>query len=233
MTAALLLIGFTRIERASRQPLLPGSLLRTHGVLGGNLTAATLTASTTPAMLTAALYVQDTLHLPPALAGLIFPVFNIAVIGGSLVGPGSVRAVGVRRALVTGFIGVATGVAVLLPLPAHGLPLTLLISGFAVMGVSLGVTSVASTTAGTAYVRDTERGVAAGVLNSSAQLGTSLGLALAGPVIASAAPMTGYRMAFGLGILVAVTGLAAAFTVPGPGPRAGPRTERRTAEWLG
>jgi MFS family permease len=224
-TAALLMIGFTRIERTSRQPLLPPSLLRTHGVLGGNLTAAALTASTSPAMVTATLYVQDTLRLPPAVAGLIFPVFNVAVIGGSLLGPATARALGVRRALLTGFTGVAVGVAVLLPLPAEGLPLTLLISGFGIMGVSLGIASVASTTAGTAYVREADRGVAAGVLNSSAQLGASLGLALSGPVIASAAPMTGYRMAFGLGISAALTGLAAAFTVP--------RTVRRPTEGLG
>ena len=223
--AALTLTVFARIERSSRQPLVPGSLLRTHGVLGGNLTAAALTASTSPAMITAALYVQDTLRLPPAQAGVVFPVFNVAVIGGSLLGPRAAGRFGVRRALLAGFLGIASGVAVLLALPSDGLPLALLATGFGLMGVSLGIASVASTTAGTAYVRDGDRGVAAGVLSSSAQLGTSLGLALAGPVIAGAAPMTGYRMAYLLGIAVALAGVAAGFTVP--------RTVRGTARGLG
>jgi MFS family permease len=199
----------------------PATLLRTPSVLGGNLTAAALTASTSPAMITVALYVQDTLHLPPAQAGLLFPVFNLAVIGGSLLAPRGVRQIGVRRLLCTGFLGVAGGIALLIPLPLRGLPLSLLLSGFAVMGLGLGVASVASTTAGTAHVRDDERGLAAGVLNSSAQLGTSLGLALAGPIVASAAPMTGYRLGFGAAIVVALSGVAAAPAVP----RAVRRTE--------
>jgi MFS family permease len=220
--AAVALALFTRIERASAQPLLPGTLLRTRGVVGGNLTAAAVTGSTSPAMVTAALYAQNTLQLPPALAGLLFPVFNLAVIAGSLLGPHGVHRLGVRRLLQVGFIGIAAGIALLLPLPADGLPVALLLTGFTVMGLSLGVTSVSSTTAGTAFVRDGERGVSAGILNSSAQLGTSLGLALAGPIIASAAPMTGYRLGFGTGIAVALAGSVAALTVP--------RAVRRTAE---
>jgi predicted MFS family arabinose efflux permease len=165
-------------------------------------------------MVTAALYVQDTLRLRPAEAGLIFPVFNLAVIGGSLAGPRAVHDLGVRRTLLIGFTGLAAGVLLLVPLPSDGLPLALLSSGFGAMGAGLGLASVASTTAGTAYVRDADRGLAAGVLNSSAQLGTSLGLALAGPVIASGGPMTGYRAAYALAIAVAAAGAVAAFTAP-------------------
>ncbi|WP_350278707.1 MFS transporter [Kribbella sp. HUAS MG21] len=226
---ARVLRGFARTNRPTRQPLLPAGFARTAGVLGGNLTAAALTGATTPAMVTAALYVQDTLRLPPAEAGLIFPVFNLAVVGGSLAGPPAVHRLGVRRTLLIGFVGVAIGVLLLLPLPADGLPLALLGGGFAVMGASLGLASVASTTAGTAYVRDADRGLAAGVLNSSAQLGTSLGLALAGPLIASGGPMAGYRAAYVLAIAVAAAGLAAAFTSPHTTPQTAPGTVPREA----
>lgn len=223
--AVFAMLLFTRIERASSHPLVPSALVRTPGVLGGNLTAAALTASTSPAMITAALYVQDTLQLPPLQAGLLFPVFNIAVIGGSLLGPRAARRIGVRRLLLIGFIGVAAGVTLLVPLPADGVPLPLLLGGFTVMGSSLGITSVASTTAGTASVRAGQRGVAAGVLSSSAQLGTSLGLALVAPIIASAAPMTGYRLGFLAAIAIALAGAVAALTVP--------RAVRRTRAELG
>ncbi|TQJ11387.1 MFS transporter [Kribbella jejuensis] len=212
--AVLLLLTFLRIERSSRQPLVPLGFARTPGVLGGNLTAAAVTGATSPAMVTVALYVQDTLRLPPALAGLIFPLFNLAVIGGSLLGPRVIHVLGVRRTLVIGFLGIAVGVLLLIPLPPQGLPLALLSSGFGVMGVGLGLASVASTTAGTAYVRQADRGLAAGVLNSSAQLGTSLGLALAGPVVAAGGPMTGYRTAYLLGVAVAVAGAVAGLTAP-------------------
>jgi MFS family permease len=165
-------------------------------------------------MVTAALYVQNTLQLRPAHAGLLFPVFNLAVIAGSLLSPPGIHSIGARRLLVSGFTGIAIGVALLLPLPADDVRLALLISGFTVMGLSLGLASVASTTAGTTYVVDGERGVAAGVLSSSAQLGTALGLAVCAPLIASAAPMTGYRLGFLTAIVIALAGAAAALTVP-------------------
>ncbi|WP_460665794.1 MFS transporter [Kribbella swartbergensis] len=221
--AAPLLVLFTRVERRSPQPLVPGAFARTPGVLGGNLTAAAVTASTSPPMITAALYVQD--QLPPAQAGLIFPAFNLAVIGGSLAGPRAALRNGTRRMLIIGFTGIAAGVALLLLLPADGVPLALLLTAFTVMGLSLGLASVSSTTAGTAEVVEGERGVAAGVLTSSAQLGATLGLALCAPVTAAADRMTGYRLGFLIGVVVAFLGAAAALTVP--------RAVRRTAADLG
>jgi MFS family permease len=82
------------------------------------------------------------------------------------------------------------------------------------MGAGLGAASVASTAAGTATVDERDRGVAAGLLTSTAQLGTALGLAVTTPVVAAAAPMTGYRLGFGVAALIGVAGLLAARTVP-------------------
>jgi MFS family permease len=127
--------------------------------------------------------------------------------------------------LITGFTGVAAGVALLLLIPEDDVPLALLLSAFTVMGFSLGLASVSSTTAGTAEVVEGERGVAAGVLTSSAQLGATLGLALCAPVAAATDPLQGYRFGFLVGIGMAFAGAMAAFTVP--------RAVRRTAPDLG
>jgi MFS family permease len=208
------LAWFVRLERRARQPLVPGSLLRAPGVLGGNLTAAALTGSTTPAMLMVVLYVQDTLELPPARGALLFPAFNVAVICGSLLGPIGVIRWGIRPMLVGGFAGVVSGTGLLLMLPEEGLPRVLLLSAFALMGMGLGVASVASTTAGLIAVVQAERGVAAGLLNSTAQLGTALGLALVSPLAATAAPMTGYQIGFVVAALIGVAGAASALSVP-------------------
>ena len=85
--ASAALTFFIWHEAQIPRPLVPGSLIARPGVVGGNLTAAALTASTTPAMLTTILYVQDTLRLSPARGSLLFPAFSLAVIGGSLLGP--------------------------------------------------------------------------------------------------------------------------------------------------
>src|SRR5829696_4529311 len=46
----LLLAAFARIERRAQDPLLPAALLRADGLVGANLVAATLTATTTGAL---------------------------------------------------------------------------------------------------------------------------------------------------------------------------------------
>jgi MFS family permease len=201
--AAATLALFVRGERRSRDPMLPGSLFGTPGVVGGNLTAVALTASTTPAMFTAILWVQDVMRLPPARSSLLFPAFNLAVIAASLVAPRGVRRLGVRWPLAFGFGLIAAGACLLVGLPRSG---PLLMGAFATMGVGLGVASVASTTSGVASVAPSLRGVASGLLNSSAQLGNALGLALAAPLVATA----GHRLGYVTAALVAVAGIVAA-----------------------
>jgi MFS family permease len=214
VVAAAALVFFVRHESRTAAPLVPGDLASTPGVLGGNLTAAALTACTTPAMLTTVLYVQNTLHVTPARASLYFPAFNLAVIAGSLLGPRVLGRVGARAVLVAGFLAITVGILALLTLPAAGRPAGTLIGAFVLMGAGLGAASVASTTAGTAEVDPADQGVAAGLLSSAAQVGTALSLAVITPLVASAAPMTGYRRGFAAAALVALVGAIAARAVP-------------------
>ena len=213
--AALLIAGFLRHERRAAHPLVPGGLVRRPGVLGGNLTALAITGSTSPAMITAVLYTQDTLRLSPGRAAWLFPALNVAVIGGSLAGPRITGRVGVRAALLGGLTTITAGAAVLLALPAAGLPVGTMVTSFAVMGAGLGVASVASTAAGTARVPAADQGIAAGLLNSTAQLGTALGLAMVVPLVASSAPMLGYRLGFATSAAIALAGALCALTVRG------------------
>ncbi|WP_114561508.1 MFS transporter, partial [Desertihabitans aurantiacus] len=223
--AVVVLVLAVGHERRVADPLVSGRLLRTPGVVVGNLTAATLTGSTTPAMLTAVLYVQQTTGLSPARGSLLFPAFNLAVIGGSLLGPVLLARAGVRLVLLTGSVAVVGGTALLLLLPAQGVPVVLLLAAFAVSGAGLGAASVASTTAGTTSVGEADRGVAAGLLNSSAQLGQALGLAAVSPLVASAAPMTGYRLGF---VAAALVGVAGAVIASGYGRR--PAADQRPGD---
>jgi MFS family permease len=214
--SAVALTFFVWREARVSDPLLPSSLITRPGVVGGNLTAAALTASTTPAMLTVILYVQDTLGLSPARGSMLFPAFNLAVIGGSLLGPLGLSRIGTRPMLLGGFSAVMGGIALLFTLPDRGLPILTLVIAFAAMGLGLGAASVASTTAGTADVPSGEQGVAAGLLNSTAQLGTALGLAVTSPLVASAAPMVGYRRGFFAAVIIGLAGALGSLTVRRP-----------------
>lgn len=95
------------------------------------------------------------------------------------------RTVGARRTVLGGFVLIAAGAVLFTVLPRDGLPTGLLLTGFALMGTGLGAASVAATHTGTEAVEPERQGVVSGVLNSSAQLGTAIGLAVLTPVAAT------------------------------------------------
>jgi hypothetical protein len=115
-----------------------------------------------------------------------------------------------------GFTGIGLGIILLLALPDGGLPIVRLLAAFALMGAGLGTASVASTQTGTGAGEAAYRGVASGVLNSAAQVGTVVGVALLVPLATASgwAVMTGYRVGFvGAGV-VASMGALSSFLIP-------------------
>ena len=153
-----LLAGLALLALSTRRPVVPRAAL-TRPLVRGGLVAAALTGTTSPAMLLALLEADTT-------NGLVFAPFNLAVIAGSLAAP---------RSMTAGLAGVAAGCATL----ALGGPLLV---AFVVMGAGLGAASVASTRIG---MGGNGRGVASGVLNTAAQLGTAIGLAVIVPPAAA------------------------------------------------
>jgi hypothetical protein len=155
--------GAALLALSARHPLVSREAVKAPGLARGSLVALALTATTTPAMFFALLQ-ADTEN------GLLFAPFNLAVIAGSLAAPRA-RA---REAMAGGLAGVAAGAAAL----AAGGPMLL---AFLLMGGGLGVASVASTAAGAGAAEDDGQGLASGLLNTAAQLGTAIGLAVLVP----------------------------------------------------
>ena len=108
--SVVLLVVFVVLERRVRRPLVPPGIFRSRPLLGATLVALALTAATPP-MLLCTLYVQRV---------LVFPPFNLAVIGGSLLGPRLVRRAGARATMVCGLLAIAAGSACLLGIGAQG-----------------------------------------------------------------------------------------------------------------
>src|SRR4029453_13499432 len=181
LLAAGAFVIFVRHEGRTANPLLPLGLLRSRRVAAANLTALAITASTSPAAYLSVLYIQDVLGVSAGPASLLFPAINLAVIVGSLAGPRLLGRFGARRTLLVGFTGIALGIVLLLALPEGGLPIVQLLAAFALIGAGLGTASVASTQTGTDAAEAAYRGVASGVLNSAAQVGTAVGVALLVP----------------------------------------------------
>jgi EmrB/QacA subfamily drug resistance transporter len=222
------LAGFVAVERRVRHPLVPLGVFRSRPLLGANLVALALTAATTPPMLLCTLYVQQVLGYPPAQAGLVFPPFNLAVICGSLLGPRVVARWGPRATMVCGLLTIAAGAVCFLGITPRGEGyLFYLVPGFVLMGSGLGCASVASTASGTAAADGGLQGLASGLLNSAAQIGTVLGLAILVPLSAArtetlaetlpadAALVEGFMLAFLGAVAIAACGIVSSILFTG------------------
>jgi MFS family permease len=141
------------------------------------------------------------------------------VIAGSLIGPRLIGWFGSRGSAATGFGLIAVGAVILTSVPSHGLPTVRLLLSFTVMGVGLAIASVASTTVGTIAAAPAERGLVSGLLNSAAQIGTAVGLAVIVPLAARPGSdpevmLSGMRWGFLGAGLIAGLGLAAGLLLP-------------------
>lgn len=183
--AASLLALFVLVEHGSRHPMVPLRIFRSSRLVGASVVALSLTASTSSAMFLCTLYAQEVLGLAPARAGLLFPPVNIAVIVGSLAGPRAIRALGSRATMAVGLLAISAGALCLLGLTRGDGYLVYMMLAFTLMGAGLGMASVASTTVGTSAASDDEQGLASGLLNAMAQVGTALGLAVLIPLSAA------------------------------------------------
>ena len=246
LTAAALLGGaFVAWERRAAHPLIPLDALRHQGLASASLVAMLLTGVTTPGSLFSVLYVQDVLGYPPTLAGVTAAPISVAVVAGSLAGARLAGAgrLGVDRTMAAGLLGVALGAAGLATMAVSGGLPPPMVAGFVLTGLGLGVASVASTAKGTAAVPAERQGLASGVLNTAAQLGTALGLAVlvsiaaartgaltpAGARAPAAAVVEGYRWAILAGLAATVAAAGGLLAAGQDAPRRRARPPRRVA----
>jgi EmrB/QacA subfamily drug resistance transporter len=225
--AVVLVAAFVVIEARVEYPLVPLGVFRARDLVGSCLVALALQATTNAPLLLCIFYLQDVAGLPPAEAGLILVPFNVAVVGGSLSGPRLTRGLGAGLTAASGLVTIAAGVLLLVRLVPNGGYGGVLLPAFLLMGVGVGLSAVASTTAGTSAVEGEKRGMASGFLNACAEVGCALGLGLLIPLSAArtdavvgsvtgspeAALVEGFRWAFYAGSSLALLGALAALVL--------------------
>ena len=211
---AALAAAFAVIDRRAAAPLLPRPLLGSRKLRDGAAGSFLNTATTSSAVTLVTLYLQNTLHRSPLQAAAALIPFSLAVIAGS-----SLSAVAQRRqrpplvvAEGLALIALADGVLIWSPGSAWAVPLCA-----AAAGAGIGLSSVAATGLGT-DVGPRWRGGASGIVNTAAQLGTAVGVAVLLLVAAatSGVPAAGTgppRVALAVAAVAAAAG-AARFAMP-------------------
>jgi EmrB/QacA subfamily drug resistance transporter len=176
--AAGLLIAFARNELRSRDPLVPFAILRVKGLVAADLTQLIAFTGFFSMFFYATLYMQEILHYSPVKAGAAYlPITaGFAVAGG--VAAQLVTRIGTRPVVVAGCLIAGAGIYYVSRVPPHGSYVTDLLPGFLVMSLGAGSVFVSVTAAANAGVPSGKAGLAAGLLNSSQQIGSALGLAV-------------------------------------------------------
>lgn len=221
----LLLAGFALVEAQwARAPLFPMRLLRIRSVTAGNLILLLAGACLNPMWFFLTLSMQTGLGYGPLETGLAFlPHTVTTIVIGVWVTPRLMRFIDGRRLIALGALMSSAGLAWQAQLHPGSGYLVGILGPAVVFSVGAGILNTPVTAAVTSGVPREDAGAAAGLMNTTKQVGATLGLAV---LITVAAPGTldGYNRAF-TAIAVAMV-MAAAATVLLPIQRRSAAAER-------
>jgi EmrB/QacA subfamily drug resistance transporter len=248
--AAALIAAFLGIEARSPAPLLPLRIFRLRTLLAANAVVLMVGASAFAQFFLLALYLQQVLRYSAMQTGVAFVAISVTIVIGSNIAQALTTRLGARPVLTSGLLLTAAGGALFAQMPAGGHYFWDVFPGLILSGIGLALSFVPVTIAGLNGVQPADAGVASGMLNTSRQIGGSIGLAVVTTIAATAtthyadshgvlafsgqALTHGFQVAFYVLIGVSVVGavLAAAFveSKPKPKPKVAPQAEPEPVE---
>ena len=178
VASALLLGTFVVNERRSPSPLVPLSIFRVPGLLAADVTQLVAFAGFYATFFFLTLYMQNILGWSPIEAGAAYLPVTVGLGISASISPRLFARLGTRPVLVGGAMLAAGGIYMLSRIPPHGTYLADVLPGLIVMSLGLGAVFVGATVAANAGVPAGQAGLAAGLLNTSLQLGIAVGLAV-------------------------------------------------------
>ena len=181
----ILLVAFVMNELRAKHPLVPLSIFRLRNVTGANLIQLCIASALFSVFFFTTLYIQNILGYSPVRTGFSFLVVPFAIALTATNAPRIVRKVGFKRVLMVSPLVSGVGLFMLAHVPVHGSYLTHVLPGLVIMGLGLGTTFVSILGAATAGVPPRLSGLASGLINTSQQVGGSLGLAVLTGISAS------------------------------------------------
>jgi EmrB/QacA subfamily drug resistance transporter len=221
-----LLALFRRIEQRSPGPLVPLRIFRSRSLVGGNVVLLTAGICIEGMLLIVTLYAQEVLGYSTIQFGLMTAVMTVMSIIGAYSAQAIVGRIGSRPVGAAGMLLIAAACLLLTQVSANGSYLDDIFLGLLIFGAGLGAAFVASQIAALSDVAERESGLAAGLVDSSFNIGGALGLAILSTVavartdaVASVSPdpglqaltegfQAGFLVAVGFGILGLLAALA-------------------------
>jgi EmrB/QacA subfamily drug resistance transporter len=177
--SAVLLALFIFRQARIANPLMPLRLFRSRNVAGSNVLQALLVAGMFGMFFLGALYLQRVLKYSPLEVGFAFLPTTI-VMGGLSLGFSEklIMRFGPRTTLIPGVCLVVVALLLFARTPVDGNYLTDLLPPFLLIGVGVGTSFPAIMTLAMSGATPEDAGLASGLVNTSMQVGGSIGLAV-------------------------------------------------------
>ncbi len=182
--AVVALGSFVPIERRSRAPMIDFRFFRSRSFAGANTVGFIVSFAMLAQFFFLALYMQNFLHYTPLQAGIRFlPSTLLIIVMGPIAGRLTDR-VGPRPLITAGLLTVAAALLIQSRLTVHT-GYGLLLPGFILMGVGMGLVMSPMSTAAMNAVDRTKAGAASGMLSMSRMVGGTFGVAIMGALVAT------------------------------------------------
>jgi EmrB/QacA subfamily drug resistance transporter len=218
-----LLVVFVIVQARSRQPLIRLGIFRSPQLGAANVAQLLLGAAWVPMWFFLNLYLQNVLGASAFAAGAaLLPMTILIVLGMTLVAPRLLARFGAKPLIVTGFGFLAAGLVWLAAIRPDGIYAVDVLPASLVAAFGMALAFVPSLGTAIGAARPEETGIASGLVNTSYQIGSAVGLAAA-TVLSSmivsgsidpAALTDGYSAAFiGAAVVAALGGVLAGVTL--------------------
>jgi EmrB/QacA subfamily drug resistance transporter len=239
LSLALLALFIVR-EATARHPLMPLRLFRSRNMSGANLIQALTVAGMFGVFFMGSLYLERVLGYDALQIGLAFlPATIVMGLLSLRYSEALIMRFGARRTLLPGLVLIAVGLLLFTRAPVDGGYLEHVLPVMIVLGFGIGVSFPALMTLAMSGATPEDAGLASGLVNTAAQVGGALGLAVLATLSATrsdnlihdgtaraAALTSGYHLAFLVGAGLVVAAIAIAVTVL----RSAGQPERSAAE---
>jgi EmrB/QacA subfamily drug resistance transporter len=181
----VLLTVFVAIELRTPKPLVPFSIFRIRTLTGANVVGVLVGASLFSMFFFISLYMQQVLGYSPIHAGLSYLPLALTIIATAGIASQLVTKVGYKPVLATGMLFIVIGLIWFSRVSVGGGFTTDILGPSLLAAAGLGFAFVTTTIAAVSGVRETEAGLASGLINTSQQVGGALGLAVLSTVATS------------------------------------------------
>jgi EmrB/QacA subfamily drug resistance transporter len=183
--AAVLIAAFVEIERRQEDPLVPLGIFKNRSLAASDAAMLVLAAALFGVFYFCTLYLQQVLGYSALKTGVAYMPLSLTIIGSSTVASRFVDRFTPKPVLIAGLLVSTAGVVLLTRISGHPDYGSHVLPAMIVLGAGLGMSFVPITIAATSGVPAGESGLASGLLNTTQQVGGSLGLAILSSVSTS------------------------------------------------